>query len=165
MSPLRTLVAVLVTFAGIANGVGGILALFPGVFEAEMARTAARAEAGNADAGEAAAGGEATEGGPSLVALARTRYGATALLLLTTALVQIAVASQLPWLLVWPRALVPAAAVVLGIAAELWGWQLESELSVFNVFGLAASGLLAVVTATALRRGGAAAERPSQHWS
>lgn len=150
MSPLRTLVAVLVTFAGIANGVGGILALFPGVFEAEMARTAARAEAGNADAGEAAAGGEATEGGPSLVALARTRYGATALLLLTTALVQIAVASQLPWL----RALVPAAAVVLGVAAELWGWQLKSELSVFNVFGLAASGLLAVVTVAALRRGG-----------
>lgn len=149
MKAIRWLTMILLMGTGFVNLTGGILAVFPGLFE--VAADPATQGSTSPHEPELERAGNRRE--VTLRELARTRYGATALLLMTTAFFQLGVAANLRWLLRWgaPFTLIPLAVAGLGVGTELWGWHFKGELSGLNLLGIWASGLLGALAMARLR--------------
>ncbi len=127
---VRVLTTVLLLVVGMANFVAGLLALFPGLFQAGLTQGV-----------NSGGGGPASVG---LLDLLSTQYGALSVLLLGTAFLQFAAASWLHRLLASgpPLSYLVLLIALLSGAVEMWGWFFKSSLSLFNMLGLLLAVLL-----------------------
>ena len=134
---LRYVTVLLLAGLGLVNFLAGFLYLFPGAAEVLFADLEALAAGREVD----------SDSSVSVWELMRGRYGATAVLLIALSQIQLYTACALGALPRWgPLSWIAVGVAALSATAELWGWYLKGELIGLNLFGLAVSGLLALVS-------------------